>query len=227
MTRVRPPALEVRPVAPHDFPRLAELFGPRGACAGCWCMAWRLERAAWEAGRGAPNRARLARLVRASARRVPPGVLALVGARAVGWCSVAPRAEFVALAKKPSLATEWDEHTWSVTCFFVARDQRRRGLGKRLLTEAVRLARRHGATRVEGYPAAPPKQGGDLPAAFAWTGLPAVFEACGFEPLAETPGKRPIYEKRLARARRSCAPAPDSGLSGRSRRAGPRAGRGR
>lgn len=197
MTRTPRARVVVRPVAPGDFPRLAELFGPRGACAGCWCMAWRLARAEWEAGRGVPNRARLARLVRASARRAPPGVLAFVGARAVGWCSVAPRAEFAALAKKPSLATDWDERTWSVTCFFVAREERRRGLGKRLLTEAVRLARRHGATRVEGYPAAPPKDGGELPAAFAWTGLPSVFEACGFETLADAPGKRPIFVKRL------------------------------
>ena len=226
MTRARPERLVVRPVAPGDFPRLAELFGPRGACAGCWCMAWRLERAEWEAGRGAPNRARLQRLVRAADRRAPPGVLALVGERAVGWCSIAPRAEFVALAQKPSLATDWDEHTWSVTCFFVAKDQRRRGLGKRLLTEAVRLARRHGATRVEGYPAAPPKQGGDLPAVFAWTGLPAVFEACGFEPLPDPPGKRPIHVKRLARARRSSARGLGVPLSGRSRRARLRADRG-
>lgn len=225
MTRARPARLVVRPVAAGDFPRLAELFGPRGACAGCWCMAWRLERAQWEAGRGAPNRARLARLVRASDRRAPPGVLACAGERAVGWCSVAPRAEFTALARKRSLATDWDERTWSVTCFFVARDWRRRGLGKRLLGEAVRLARRHGATRIEGYPAAPPRQGGDLPAAFAWTGLPAVFEACGFEPLAEAPGKRPIYVKRPARARRSSASG--APLSGRSRRAGSRADRAR
>jgi len=227
VSRARPARVVVRPVAPGDFEALAELFGPRGACAGCWCMAWRLARAAWEAGRGAPNRARLARLVRASDRRAPPGVLAFAGARAVGWCSVAPRAEFVALVQKPSLATDWDERTWSVTCFFVAKDQRRRGLGQRLLSEAVRLARRHGATRVEGYPAAPPKQGGDLPAAFAWTGLPAVFEACGFEPLADTPGKRPIYVKPLTRARRSAASRSGVPLSERSRRARPRVDRAR
>lgn len=193
--------LRVRPIEPGDFPRLAELFGPRGACAGCWCMVWRLARAEWEAGRGAKNRARLRRLVQAADRRAAPGIVALDGERAVGWCSVAPRAEFVALATKRSLATDWDEHTWSVTCFFVAKDWRRRGLGRRMLAAAVRLARQHGATRVEGYPAAPPKAGGDLPPVFAWTGLPAVFAACGFEPLAETPGKHPIYVKHLRRAR--------------------------
>lgn len=193
--------VRVRPVASDDFPRLAELFGARGACGGCWCMAWRLGRAEWEAGRGEPNKKRLARLVRASEREVPPGVLALAEDQAVGWCSVAPRADFVALTTKRSLATDWDERTWSVTCFFIAKEHRGRGLGRALLAEAVRLARRHGATRVEGYPALPPKKGGALPAAFAWTGLPSVFEASGFTRLADAPGKRPIYVKSLARAR--------------------------
>jgi GNAT superfamily N-acetyltransferase len=162
-------------------------------------MVWRLPRARWEAGRGAGNRRALRRLVTSG---TPPGVLAFSDGRAVGWCSVAPRVAFTALASKPSLATEWDERTWSVTCFFVAKDWRRRGLGRRLLAGAVRLARLSGATRIEGYPAPPPKEGGDLPAVFAWTGLPAVFASCGFKPLAEVPGKRPIYVKTLARGRR-------------------------
>ena len=177
-----------------DWPALAELFGPRGGCAGCWCMTWRVERARWEAGRGAGNRRALKKLVE---RAPPPGTLALAGGRAVGWCSAAPRADFAALASKPSLATAWDARTWSVTCFLVAKDWRRRGLGARLLRAAVALARAHGATRVEGYPAALPQDGGDLPAVFAWTGLPQVFERCGFARLAETPGKRPIYVRAL------------------------------
>lgn len=186
----------VRPVRSSDWDRITALFGERGACGGCWCMAWRLSRQRWEAGRGAPNRRALRRLVRGGA---PLGVLAVQGERAVGWCSAAPRADFVALESKRSLATDWDERTWSVTCFFVAKDWRKRGLGRRLLDGAVRLARAHGATRLEGYPAAPPRAGGDLPAAFAWTGLPAVFERCGFRPMAKTPGKRPIYVRALTR----------------------------
>lgn len=157
-------------------------------------MAWRLSRADWEAGRGAGNKRRLKALVEGGA---PVGVLALVGGRAVAWCSVGPRAGFPALATKRSLATDWDERTWSVTCFFVDRAWRRRGLGRRLLLAAVALARRHGATRIEGYPAALPRDGGALPAAFAWTGLPRVFERAGFTRLSATPGKRPIYRRML------------------------------
>ncbi len=103
------------------------------------------------------------------------------------------------MRSRPSLATDWDERTWSVTCFFIARDWRARGVGGRLLAAALERARARGATRVEGYPAAPPRDGGRLPAAFAWTGLPRLFERAGFERLAVTPGKRPIYVKRARR----------------------------
>ena len=191
--------LTFRPLRRQDWKRLEALFGERGACAGCWCMAWRLARKDWEAGRAAGNRRRLKRLVESGA---PAGILALAGAVAVGWCSVAPRAEFHALASKPSLATNWDERTWSVTCFFVDKAWRRHGLGRRMLEAAVRLARDHGATRVEGYPVPLPKDGGDLPAVFAWTGLPQVFERAGFEPVPNPPGQRPIYV-RQTRPRRA------------------------
>jgi GNAT superfamily N-acetyltransferase len=161
-------------------------------------MAWRLEHKVWEERRGEPNRRALRKLVRGGAAT---GVIALCDGRAVGWCSAGPRADFTGLAAKRSLATDWDARTWSVTCFFIAREWRGAGLGARLLARAVALARERGAARLEGYPAVPPRAGGELPSAFAWTGLPQLFERCGFERLAQTPGKRPIYVRRLARRR--------------------------
>src|SRR6185436_5998109 len=137
----------VRPLERSDWPLVEALFGERGACAGCWCMVWRLSRKVWEEGRGAKNRRAFRRLIE-SGRAA--GVLAIHEDRAVGWCSTGPRADFAALAKE------------------------------------------RGASRIEGYPVAPPKDGGDLPAVFAWTGLPQVFERAGFQRLAETPGKHPI-----------------------------------
>ena len=196
MARDKGELARVRPLERSDWPLVEALFGERGACAGCWCMAWRLTRESWEEGRGAKNRRAFKRLVESGRAS---GVLAVSGGRAVAWCSVGPRADFTALETKRSLATDWDAHTWSVTCFFVDKSWRRRGLGERMLRAAAALARKLGATRIEGYPAALPKDGGDLPAAFAWTGLPQVFERAAFTPLAKTPGKRPIYMRRLAR----------------------------
>ncbi len=189
-------AVKVRPLERSDWSLVEALFGERGACAGCWCMAWRLRQKDWEKGRGEKNRRAWKRLVEHGAAS---GVLALAGGRAVGWCSAGARADFAALETKRSLATEWDERTWSVTCFFVDKAWRRQGLGERMLRAAAALAKKRGATRIEGYPAALPKDGGDLPAAFAWTGLPQVFERAGFAPLEKTPGKRPIYVREFTR----------------------------
>jgi GNAT superfamily N-acetyltransferase len=176
--------LQVRALEPGDWEALEGLFGDRGACAGCWCMAWRLSQKQWEAGRGARNRDAFRRLVRSGRAS---GAIVLASGRAVGWCSAAPRADFAGLAGRPSLATDWDGSTWSVTCFFIEREWRGRGLGAKLLSAAVALARARGATRIEGYPVRPPRGGGQLPAAFAWTGLPQLFERCGFERLGKTP----------------------------------------
>jgi GNAT superfamily N-acetyltransferase len=197
-------SFDVRPIAPSHWTALERLFGERGACGGCWCMAWRRPGREWEEHRGASNRRALKRLVEGA---VPPGVLALERGEAVGWCSVAPRAQFRSLETKRSLATDWDEGTWSVTCFFVRKDRRGAGVGEALLAGAVRFARARGARRLEGYPAVPTK--GALPSAFAWTGLPSMFERAGFERLTETPGRRPIYSLAL-RAARGPSTAPRS-----------------
>ena len=55
---------------------------------------------------------------------------------------------------------------------------------------------------VEGYPVDSAK---GLPAAFVYTGVPAVFEASGFEEVARRSRTRPIY-RRAVRAIRRAAP---------------------
>jgi GNAT superfamily N-acetyltransferase len=209
--------ISVRPLQRDDWPAIEALFGARGACGGCWCLAWRLPHTQWQAQKGAANKRAFARLVTSGEAT---GCLAFAGGEPVGWCSVGPRAEFRALENKRSLRTDWDERTWSVTCFFIRKDFRARGVSSRLLEAAVRLARERGATRVEGYPVVPsPGFGGrKMPAAFAWTGLPQTFERAGFRRLDHAPGARPIYVRRL-RAGCSGAARRRSG-HGLTRRAG-------
>jgi hypothetical protein len=48
------------PVTPERWPDLERLFGPRGACGGCWDMWWRAERSTFEAQQGDGNRAAFA-----------------------------------------------------------------------------------------------------------------------------------------------------------------------
>jgi len=103
--------LRVEPATRERWEDLARLFGPRGACAGCWCMWWRRTAAAWRAGKGEGNRRALRRLVDSG---TPPGVIAYDGPDPVGWCAVAPREEFVRLAAARTLKPIDETPVWSV-----------------------------------------------------------------------------------------------------------------
>jgi GNAT superfamily N-acetyltransferase len=186
------PRLIVRPLRKTDWTAIEALFGERGACGGCWCMAWRRPGREWEQHKGASNKRAFTRLVTGGEAS---GLLAFAGREPVGWCSLDPRADFKSLVTKRSLKTEWDEDTWSVTCFFIRREWRGKGVGGKLLKAAVDLARKKGARRLEGYPVVPYTAA--MPGAFAWTGLPQMFERQRFRPLPDPPGKRPIYVRRF------------------------------
>jgi hypothetical protein len=48
--------LKMQPLTPSRWDDFAELFGSNGACAGCWCMWWRLPRAQWVKQKGGGNK---------------------------------------------------------------------------------------------------------------------------------------------------------------------------
>ena len=179
-------------VTPERWDDLARLFGPRGACAGCWCMWPRLRGGEFARLKGDGTRRRMRALVTAGAE---PGILAYAGAEPVGWCAVAPRIEYTRLAGSRVMAPIDDQPVWSVPCFFVAPPFRRRGLTVRMLREAARYARAQGARVLEGYPVDPP--GGRTADAFAWWGLAGAFEAAGFCEVARRSKTHPIMRKAL------------------------------
>ena len=183
--------LAIHPLTPARWPDLVRLFGPRGACAGCWCMWMRLSAADFRRGKGDGNRRALRRLV---ARR-PPGLLAYADGEPVGWVAVAPRAEYARLARSRVLAPVDARPVWAVPCFFVAAAHRGRGVTAALLHAAAAWAAAHGARIVEGYPTAnrPTRQ----PAAFAWMGFESTFRGAGFGEAARRSPTRPLLRRAL------------------------------
>lgn len=175
------------PATPERWRDVETLFGERGACGGCWCMSWRRKTADFQKHKGAGNKRALKMLVNRDER---PGVLAYDGDKPVGWCAVAPREVYVKLAGSRVLAPVDDQPVWSVSCLFITKPYRRRGLSVKLLQAAVAFARERGAKVVEGYPVVPYED--NMPAAFAWTGLLASFERAGFTEAARRSKARPI-----------------------------------
>jgi GNAT superfamily N-acetyltransferase len=180
-------SIEIHPVTPERWTDLERLFGPRGACAGCWCMWWRVQAADWSRQRGAGNRAALRSLVESKA---VPGLLAYVDGKPAGWVSVGPREAFPRLERSRILKRVDDQPVWSVVCFFVAKSWRQQGVTEHLLGAAVAYAREHGATIVEGYPVEP--RSAERPAVYAFTGLASAFRKAGFTEVARRSETRPI-----------------------------------
>jgi len=155
-------------------------------------MTPRLPRAQYERQKGAGNRRALNRLVDSGH---PPGVLAYVRRRPVGWCSVEPREAFGALERSRILKPVDDRPVWSIVCLFVDRAHRGRGLSTALIEGAVAHARRRGARIVEAYPVEPKKT--PMPAVFAWPGLASSYRQAGFVEVARRSPTRPIVRRYL------------------------------
>jgi GNAT superfamily N-acetyltransferase len=90
-----------------------------------------------------------------------------------------------------------DKPVWSVSCLFVLKPYRRRGVSTRILKAAVKFARSQGATILEGYPVEPTMV--ETPDPFVWTGIPSAFLKAGFKEVARRSKTRPIMRKRMRR----------------------------
>jgi GNAT superfamily N-acetyltransferase len=184
------PALTIAPVTADRWDDLERLFGPRGACGGCWCMHWRLTSAEYAVMKGNANRELLRELVASGAE---PGLLAYIDGEPAGWVAIAPREEYPRLDHSRILKPVDDQPVWSIVCLFISPPYRRRGLSTRLIEAAARHAAARGATTVEAYPVEP--RSADMPGVFAFTGTAAAFRAAGFVEVARRSETRPIMRR--------------------------------
>jgi len=172
------------PITPRRWEDLEAVFGPNGANSGCWCMWFRRPRKEWQKARSKGNRAALKKLVDAE---VPLGVLAYVDGTPAGWCAVAPREDYTALANSRLFPDSGEARLWAVTCLFIHRDHRRSGLSRPLIDAAVAYARKKGARTVEAYPVIAE---GRADPARGFHGFAEVFQKAGFEEVERPSGTR-------------------------------------
>ena len=175
------------PVTKERWKDFEILFGEKGACAGCWCMYWRIRQSVWEKQKGDGNKKAIKKIIFSDE---VPGILAYLNDEPVGWCSVAPREEFIKLGNSRILKPVDDNLVWSVVCFFIHRNYRRKGLSITLLNAAKKFVKSKGGKIIEGYPVEPKKD--KMPDAFAWTGLSEAFKKAGFKEVLRRSETRPI-----------------------------------
>jgi GNAT superfamily N-acetyltransferase len=174
MTTANELSVVVRPATVTLWPDVERLFGPRGACGGCWCMHWRLPPAEYDRLKGDGNRAAFREIVQ---HGPAPGLIGYVADDPIAWCAVGPCQSFPRLGRRVT-DPENPDSIWSITCLFVARSWRRRGISVEMVRAGAEFARENGAAVIEAYPIVPKLP--TVPDAFAWTGLVSTFVSAGF-----------------------------------------------
>src|ERR1700730_8031038 len=170
--------LKIHSLTPDLWPALEELFGKLGACNGCWCMYWRIGAAYRQIVGHGPT----------------PGLIAFDGEVPVGWCQLTPRNALPWLDRVWRLRRVDDLPVWSVSCFYVRKAYRRRGITSALIAGALKIAKKAGAPALEAYPL-----DGDLTSSASWTGYASTFARAGFQVVARHTPPRPIMRFDLGR----------------------------
>lgn len=178
----------VRPLTPDRWPALVDLFKDSPVCSRCWCMYWRIG-AAYRKRPGKSNEAAFKKIVKEGP---PPGLLAFDGDVAVGWCQLTPRELLPELDRAWRLKRIDDSPVWSISCFYVRKSYRKRGITSILIEAALRAAKRAGAPALEAYPL-----DRRLSPSSTSTGIVTTFERAGFKTVACRVPPRPIMRHDL------------------------------
>ena len=171
-----PTGYSIRPLKTDtwdDFARLAEKHN--GICGGCWCI-WFHPRCVEKEPGAAGNRAYKERLVRDGRAHA---ALVFDGGAAVAWCEYGSPDELPNIYhKKEYTAGLTALPNYHITCFFVDRDYRRRGVAAAALHGALDLIARSGGGVVEAYPH--DTHGRNTSSSFLYNGTRSLFEKAGF-----------------------------------------------
>jgi GNAT superfamily N-acetyltransferase len=167
--------LVVRPLTTETWPAFAELVeANNGVWGGCWCMGFHVK-----LGKGrtaAENRAEKEERVRAGQTH---NALVFDGDRCLGWCQYGSPEEVPEVKSKRLYEKGLVElPDWRITCFFVGKGLRGRGVAHAALGGALEQIAAYGGGVVEGYPEETDDR--RVSGSFLHTGPMAAFEAHGF-----------------------------------------------
>jgi GNAT superfamily N-acetyltransferase len=154
-------------------------------------MYWRIG-SAYRKRPSEENKAAFRELVKSGP---PPGLLAFDGDLAVGWCQLTPRDDLPWLDRTWRLKRVDDLPVWSISCFYVRKGYRKRGVTSALIAAALEAVRRAGAPALEAYPL-----DAELTPSASGTGYLSTFQRAGFKIVARHVPPRPIvrYDFRQA-----------------------------
>ena len=155
-----------------DFARLVEKHN--GVWGGCWCMAFH------EEGVGRSKEIHRAEKEARVREGQAHAALVFVGETAVGWCQFGPTEELPRIKHKKRYFQGLAElPEWRITCFFVDRDYRGKGVAAVALEGALAEIGRLGGGTVESYPE--DVEGRKVSKSFLYNAAVSMFERQGFQ----------------------------------------------
>lgn len=164
----------IEPLSPKTWPAFAALVERHnGVWGGCWCVEFHPDGKL----RGSHRRALKERKVREGTTRA---ALAFDADRCVGWCQFGPPDELPRI-KHLRVYTAGLETLpqWRITCFFVDKEYRGKGVASATLSGALRLIAELGGGSVESYPE--DVEDREVSGSFLYNSRMAMFERQGFE----------------------------------------------
>ena len=190
--------VELFPATAERWNDLETLFGKHGASEDCWCMFWRLRRKDFYHLNGDGRKAALRGMTLVNKTI---GLLAYVNGQVAGWCSVAPREQYIALEYSRKIKPIDDKPVWIIMCFFVNKAYRFQGMMEALVHGAVDYARQNGANIVEAYPIdlqSTVLSGHKLTGDGGFMGIASIFRREGFVEVGRVSETQLIMRKNIS-----------------------------
>lgn len=157
----------------QDFERLVQKHN--GVWGGCWCTAFHpkltVQKRSPEITKA--YKKKLVKEDRAHAALVFDGDVC------VAWCQFGPPQELPNIYHKKEVESKMTMPDWRITCIFVDRDHRKKGLSSFALNGALELIGELGGGVVESYPQ--DAQGRKVSNSFLYNGTRDIFEKAGFK----------------------------------------------
>lgn len=157
---------KTKPVDKDNWKDFEAFFESKGAPGYCWCMAWRMTKEELKNNTSANRKKFIHERIQ---QNIPIGLLLYQDDEPVGWCSVGPRETHQRLGGDKRITD-----VWSVTCFYIKKNFRKKGFVTQLINEAKKYAKKNGAKYLEAYPVAP-----DSPS-YRFMGFVETFDHAGF-----------------------------------------------
>lgn len=123
------------------------------------------------------------------------GVLMYHNGDPIGWCQFGPRDELPRVDVMRNYKVPPQEDLWRITCFFIDRRYRGKGVAREAIREALKLMKDKGVKLVEAYPMDVGKK--RYSSSLLWFGSLKLFEEFGFTKAGLLAKNHLIVRKRL------------------------------